>query len=361
MRCVISGLGLVCSVGHDVALACAAIRAGIARPAPVGEPMMSDDGPDLVSITGHPVQGLTDGYVFVGRWLRLALYCLDDLRQSAQLPEAKESEFWERTALLTVIPEEMDQRVHSEEPVDNELVMKRYTQRVIEKTPLPAGHVQIVRAGHCGVLAAVKQAQQMLCGGTADRAIILATDSFVESGSLAWLAGQGRLKEEDYPTGVSPGEAGAALLVETEAAARRRGVSPGAFLSNVVAFEDPHFDCELGHGNGRALAAALRQATPAAGEQRGFAGDVVVDFNGENSRATDFGMARTRLTDIWADEVNVVVPATSVGDTGAASGAVGVCVAVRSFERDYARTNEVLVASRSNDGEVAAVCLTKPE
>jgi len=54
-------------------------------------------------------------------------------------------------------------------------------------------------------------------------------------------------------------------------------------------------------------------------------------------------------------EVRVHVPGVSVGDIGAASGALGVCLALQSFRRRWARRSHSLVVSASDTGEVACV------
>ena len=56
--------------------------------------------------------------------------------------------------------------------------------------------------------------------------------------------------------------------------------------------------------------------------------------------------------------LSVWLPATGFGNTGAASGAVGLCVAVRGLQRNYAPAPVVAVLSASDGAERAALILS---
>ena len=51
------------------------------------------------------------------------------------------------------------------------------------------------------------------------------------------------------------------------------------------------------------------------------------------------------------------IPAESLGDTGACSGLVSVCAAIHAFERGYAQSNEVMIVSSSDAGELGAMLI----
>ncbi|NVI97401.1 hypothetical protein HV824_04610 [Myxococcus sp. AM009] len=82
-----------------------------------------------------------------------------------------------------------------------------------------------------------------------------------------------------------------------------------------------------------------------------------MDLNGEEWRAKEWGHARVRLSSRLDGVAKWIVPGTSVGDVGAASGLVGLCVAVRSLTRRYATGPQVLVVSSSEWGDAGAVLL----
>ena len=73
MRVVISACGLVTAVGRSAPAACAAIRAGIARPRRVSYFMaLDEETQEETPVTGYPIRGYTEGFNMVGCWLRLA-------------------------------------------------------------------------------------------------------------------------------------------------------------------------------------------------------------------------------------------------------------------------------------------------
>src|SRR5690349_1736490 len=105
MDLAVTGLGMVSSIGHGVVQACAALRAGIirARPLPYFE-VLDEETQELVPVTAHPVHGFTDGFGPVGRWLRLAKGCVDDLMAQEATPAAADESYWGRTGLIWVGP-----------------------------------------------------------------------------------------------------------------------------------------------------------------------------------------------------------------------------------------------------------------
>jgi 3-oxoacyl-[acyl-carrier-protein] synthase-1 len=76
----------------------------------------------------------------------------------------------------------------------------------------------------------------------------------------------------------------------------------------------------------------------------------------------DWGHALVRLRkDLPAfQDVRAVYSAASFGDTGVASGALGVCMAARAFARRYAPAARALVLSSSDEGARAALSVGAP-
>ena len=89
---------------------------------------------------------------------------------------------------------------------------------------------------------------------------------------------------------------------------------------------------------------------------------VISDHNGENYRAMDWGHAVARLAGHGPDLADPAVwyPAMSLGDTGAASGAVALCLATAGFERGYAPSASAAVLSVAEGGGRAAVLVRGP-
>jgi 3-oxoacyl-[acyl-carrier-protein] synthase I len=362
MALALTSMGLLSSVGHDVVTACAAIRAGIVRPVPiVGTDVLDLQNGEMVPITGHPLRGVTEGFLFLGLWVRMAERAIRDLLSYGRLPESDQSEFWRTCELMVVTPTLEPARFSIlDEPVDTALLKEDYADTLLELTGLsiPPKRVHSFPAGHVGVATALETAARIIEGGHAKRCLIVAVDSYLEPDTLDWLASHNRLKHGDNPVGMMPGEAGAALLLEAPRAVEERRGPIDAWVQS-VALADTGWprDAKGAPRDGIVLADLLASVLPTTTP---FRGDLIADLNGEEWRAREFGGALARLGRTLA-EARVVLPAASLGDVGAASGGVGVCVAARAFARGYARSHESVVMSLAETGRVAAIRLVHPD
>ena len=357
MEAIITGLGAVTSVGRSASSAAAAIRASITRPRPVPSFRVVDEESQVaVPLTGHPIHGFTEGFMGMGRWMRLARGALGDLLESARLPGAGGSRFWQQTAVVAVTPHPSAALQLPVEQAES-LTLKHFLQPLLQawRLPVPAQSLRVVALGQAGTAAALQQAQRLLAGGL-ERVLVIAVDSLLDPSALEVLASSNRLKTADRPVGLMPGEAGVCLLVETPAAAQRREASGAVLLAGVaVGREEVHPRAETPNV-GAGLTACIRQVLPPAPAGKRFQGDVYLDLNGEEWKAREWGHALVRLQDSLED-ITDHHPATAVGDTGAASGALGVCLAVHDLARGHAPTGRALVTSSSEQGDVGCVLL----
>ncbi len=146
------------------------------------------------------------------------------------------------------------------------------------------------------------------------------------------------------------------MLVEPAAGARRREAAVQAVVERVAVDVEPrHFFSDLPSA-GEALSRALRGVITAP-----LDGDVVVDLNGELWRAAEWGSTRVRLSSLLRGAASEIVPAMSLGDTGAAGG-VGRRVPRRPRLRQGPRLERVvIVVSSSEHGPVGAIALRSVE
>ena len=87
---------------------------------------------------------------------------------------------------------------------------------------------------------------------------------------------------------------------------------------------------------------------------------VYADLDGGTARATDWGHAAVRVeAQVGGLPEVLLLPALSLGNTGAASGAVAICAAARSFVRNYAPGDNILLCSSSETGEVGAALISR--
>ncbi|RYZ41455.1 MAG: hypothetical protein EOO71_11925 [Myxococcaceae bacterium] len=364
MDVVITSLGMVSSVGGDVVTACAAIRAGIVRAQPLTYfEVLDEASQDLEPITGHPVRGLTEGFTIIGRWLRLARACVADLLHQGALPDATHAAFWRATGLRVVVPHLLDDRFGgdaNDASASTEPVRLAYLQPLLGALHLPIEerNVDILCLGSTGAIQSIQEASRWLQARGLDRVLVIAADSYCDPLTLEWLAGARRLKTPENPVGLMPGEAGACFLLEAAASARRRKPAMCFPIASAAVRIEQHHLFSRKPNTGVALAEALEETLVGAALEVPFAGSIVSDLNGENWRANEWGYARLRLESRLAAGLHLMLPALSLGDTGAASGAGGVCVAARALARGYARGAQILVVSSSERGHVGAMCLS---
>ncbi|RYZ17848.1 MAG: hypothetical protein EOO70_00775 [Myxococcaceae bacterium] len=361
---VITSLGMVSSVGRDVVMACAAIRAGIACAQPLTYfEALDEASQEMEPVTGHPIRGLTEGFTLIGRWLLLARACVADLIHQGALPDATHASFWHATGIRVVTPYHGDERFGveaSDAAPSREPIRRAYLQPLLEalRLPIDERNADLLCQGPSGAIQSIHEASGWMEARGLERMLVIAADSYCDPLTLEWLAGYRRLKAPENPQGLMPGEAGACFLLESAASARRRSPSMCfAIASAAIRVEQNHFFSRKPN-TGIALAEALEETLAGAMPRAPFAGCMVSDLNGENWRANEWGYARIRLAQWFAEGPSLMLPAVSLGDTGAASGAGSVCVAARALARGYARGAQILVVSSSERGHVGAMCLS---
>jgi 3-oxoacyl-[acyl-carrier-protein] synthase I len=366
----VTALGMVSSLGNDVITACAAARAGLTRPAELtsldfgGEETFGDetlDGPP--EVVGHPVRGIADGFTGLGKALLLGGAALDDLLAQRPLSATEAA----RTGFLLNLSDhhlpDADARARQEQALPStrwRRLTARLHVRLAESHGLhsPPRNINLYYGGHIGVAMAVKEAVAMIARGEVDRCIVAAIDALTEPGFLLAAARLRQLRTNDNPVGLIPGEAAAAFLIERGFEATRAGFDPIASLGMaVVAQNDTDLLAADPRPTGVGLASlldAVLQASPPIGFSIG-------DLNGTPQRAFEWGSAllRLRARHRFVDQP-AWFPAVSFGDTGAASGAVGVCVAARAFARGYAPGESGIVWLSSENGIKGAIVLRAP-
>lgn len=357
---VITGLGLVCSVGADAATACASIRAGLSRPTALTYHQVLDvEEHEMTPLTGHPAWTLTEGMAAPARWRVLSEGALKDLAGTSAFPDETDQAFWDQTALIAVTPVLDDARFFHVPSCHSDRVWDSCLGPSLEAGGIHVrrDHTRVVSVGQAGLFRALEMASHWLGQGQADRVIVLAVDSLLDPMSLLWLADFDRLKCDSMPVGLSPGEAGCTLLLETPRSADARGASALAVVAGTaVELDGAHF-LSAEARSGRLQRAALQRGLKSRSMQGSFSGDVILDLNGEEWRAAAFG---TALAGVSADELgtfHLLTPAESIGDVGAVSCAIGLAMASRSFVRGYASSQETLVMGTSDYGETGAALL----
>ncbi len=315
MTAVITAMGAVTSVGRSVPSACAALRARITRPRKLGHfRVVDEENQEEVGLMAHPLKGYTEGFNLVGRWLRLAHGCMEDLLEAPGAPSPVDARFWARTGLVGVLPAPGSLLPGDEDEAGPLLNLTLRPFREELGLAVPDSSLEVVALGHAGLAFALERGLRLLASGRV------------------------------------------CFLLEREAEARRREATPLARVTASVTGQETSAQPERRYFPGIALAGCAREALERSSARMPFNGDFYVDLNGEPWRSRLWGGALTRLRPHLEDP-GVHLVASSVGDTGSASAALGLCLAAYELAWGHARSRLSLVTSTSDDGAVGCVAV----
>ena len=353
----ITALGMVCPVGHDVKTACASIRAGIKINADLPFEVFDTESFEMQPIAGFPIENLFEGYQGVAILAKLAAKSLEDLMDYGSL-SGQDELFWQQTGLLLCYSASRDEAAD----IVDEQIKDQLASLVVAQANFPIQHssIGLLDQGNSGPLIALAKAQRHIQQRSLKRVIIVGIDSLVDEATVKQLADCGRLKTPEAPQGLMPGEASAAFMVEEANTAQQRSARIVGYVVGCDYQLGPSFLDEkprYGHALSDAMVNAIIQNSAAHGE---CVSTIYGDLNGEFARSMDWGNALVRLeAKLGYVPDQYLFPTEFIGDTGAASSAVSICVASRAFERHYSQGNLQLVTAISENGSVAAALLAK--
>jgi 3-oxoacyl-[acyl-carrier-protein] synthase-1 len=221
-----------------------------------------------------------------------------------------------------------------------------------------APELQAVPNDRAAGAVAIAQAADLLQRGDADLCVVLGVDSLLEGGVLQALSDSGQLKTAEAPSGLVPGEAAAALVLETASAARRRKIPVLARIAAVALEREASYGPDA-PASGAGLERAIQQAGAAAGGLGGVK-RVLSDLNGERWRFLEWALAESRIVADLGADWQLWHPADCLGDVGAAFVPLATALAVRSFARGYAGGGQVLVLASAERGERTAMVIGPP-
>lgn len=371
----VSSLGMVASLGLSATTVCAAARAGLTRPSELESyPVRSPEDGAVQGVVVHAIPEVTRGFEGFARQLRILQATFLDLER--QTPHAP----WNDSAMpvyfslpdlgrpfscAELIPDEADRKASEEEAraFSEQAKSDHRAARLLKAVaPLCGWKCEpstrfVSTAGHTGVAEALGQALNDLRSKQTPVAIVVGLDSLLEISTLDWLERRGRLKTPSTPTGLPPGEAGVALMLEPLAVVLARGGTPLGVIESVQFADESNHLITGAPPLGRGIAELLvRERDHVATEGPPW---VVCDQNGEDYRALEWGNSLVRLVaecDAFG-QCQVWYPAASFGDTGAASSAVGVVMALTALQRGYAPAPRAMVLSASDSPKRALTVL----
>jgi 3-oxoacyl-[acyl-carrier-protein] synthase-1 len=344
----ITGIGMINAVGRNAYQACASLRAGIARIVDIPYFSYRTDRLETIPLSGCPIIGVTDGYLGLGRWTRLAVEAIKDLISNSALTIQQ----LHHSALFLGLP-----------PLNRRGVDERINamlgQRIGQWSKLEGleDRTTTFAEGHASVARGIAAAVRALKSRTIQHAIVGGVDSLVEPDTLSEFFENKRLLTEDNPEGFIPGEGAAFFVLEPLGQAIQRQAAIMATLEAPFTAVEPVTIRSDEPPNGSGLGLAVRGVFDQLADQGERTGLIICDLNGETYRAREFGHTAARMLGNVKMDWRLWHPAEYMGDTGAAAFAVSVCVGARALQKGYAAADNILVFGASDDGLRGAVYL----
>jgi 3-oxoacyl-[acyl-carrier-protein] synthase I len=185
------------------------------------------------------------------------------------------------------------------------------------------------RQGGAGALFALADALTLLAEGRVPHVVVGGIDTFLDFRRLCELDVEGRIYGPPLRLGFMPGEGAGFLLLRAPKppppAGRQAGDTSPPRLARVIATgrgeEKGHrYSKEPYRGEGLAEAVGALFAAVPPNQQKVRC--VYAGFNGEDLPAKEWGVARLRNSERFAESLQFEHPADCIGDSGAALGAI---------------------------------------
>jgi 3-oxoacyl-[acyl-carrier-protein] synthase-1 len=325
----ITATGLVSGVGLSTAASCAAIRAAIDN---FQETRFIDRAGEW--ILGCEVD-MQAGWRGRAKLIKMAAAAIREALQACQPEETSE------IPLLLCLPEQARPgRVIND---DNQLFLDLQNDLQMEFHK----RSRVIASGHVSVALALRHANNLINQEGVRRVLIAATDSMLVTSSLAYWEQQERLLTSQNSNGFIPGEAAAALLIESPNYAK------GSFLScQGLGFGVEAATVESGEPmKADGLATAIKESVSDAGIEMSDLDFRITDLSGEQYYFKEASLALARTLKNPKPEFDIWHPADCVGEVGAALGAIMLAVIKTACEKDYSKGNKILAHMGNDDGK----------
>ncbi len=216
--------------------------------------------------------------------------------------------------------------------------------------PIDGGGSAVLLSGRAGLAAALDRAAAHLARG-APGCFVVGVDSLISATRLGRLRRRGRLLDGRNADGFLPSEGAAALFLTARETARSLAV-----LTGWGEAEEPRVDGSSDPVTGNGLTAALRTAVGRGGE--GLTPRALVhDASGALAAFEELALAGARPPLVELAPLRAVAPAISVGETGAAAGALAIAVA--AFFLAHRELEGAALVALTGDGPTRAAALLR--
>jgi 3-oxoacyl-[acyl-carrier-protein] synthase-1 len=238
-------------------------------------------------------------------------------------------------------------------------LQKNFIEQFTRHFALPRlNNITGVQLGSTGIIYLIDKAQQALSSGFSEYIILVAVDSYMLDGRMAYYDDAWRMKSERNPMGFIPGEAAVMMLLETRSHAESRNFQPALTLHGLGLGQENNTIEGNKSSTGQGLTMAIRNAVES-GKLKNISW-MYSDLNGEPYRAYEWGITNVRLNSLFTDELNHMHPADVMGDIGAATTGVQLGCIAHAFKEEYAESENVLLFAGNDSGQRAAITVSGP-
>lgn len=213
----------------------------------------------------------------------------------------------------------------------------------------------VISNGRVGGVDAIKLASTLIHKERLPYCIIAGVDTFLIAGTLTAYELRERILTSKNSNGFIPGEAGSAMLL----GAGSQGTGSGMVIKGIgFGKEETTIDAEKPlRADG--LVQAIKEALTSAGLSMGDLDYRITDANGEQYIFKEASLALTRILRKRKEEFDIWHPADCIGEVGAATVPCVLGIAMAAARKDYAPGNKVLCHFGNDNGERAAIVLSK--
>ncbi len=335
---VISGFGMVSSIGIMADQTCASLDAGINRKTKMSELFFCraadpefENGTPLLAAPISWLAGCRNAFG-PAEWLSMIGEKIfsDLLNNSAYTDEQ-----FSTTGLFISLPPMLNQNAG----MKDEFIYRFHNQ--IEQDIFPFEEYSF--EGHSGVISLIEKAWHQLDNGSIKRAIVGGIESCLFPEWLDKLDEDYRIKSRRNIDGYIPGEISAFIIIEKDSS--RRDKNKTVFLIDGLTAEN---------SSGR-----LRKVVSDLLVENVEPPIVVADLNGESKRMKDWALVKTALGERLGSPAILEHPADTLGDMGAASGAALTIIAMYYLQNKYPDKQSALILTSSDHKERRAIRLIK--
>ena len=346
---VITSMGALTPVGATAKQSCAAIHAGIAR---ISEHAYYectphdpewDEGLPLYSSSVPTIDPFLEGF---DRLVELAIPALSETVENAQLKRSDIA----NCGLYMSLPQ-------SDAATHNIGMATNFLPEICKRTGLSSFKVMNVnQTGRTGMFEHIFEIIDLLESQELDYCIVGGVDSYLFEDRLDLYDEAWRLKSERNVDGFIPGEAAVMLMLETEAHARSRGVTPISKISAVAHSQEPETVISKRNSSGSGLTEAINGVLQQGNQPSEF-NSVFCSLNGESYYAFEWGIQLSRLSHVFTNMSSINHPAENCGDVGSATGGLLLVCASNAFQQGYDTGSQSLLWASADSGQRIALSL----